>query len=83
MTRAGRQGWRPEAKRDRTKLPGAILNNACVGPEGASPRDGTSNLESSRPQAAGREVSAVRSTDFSAGIDKGAAVYEPVTWVTL
>ncbi len=67
MTRAGRQGWRPEAKRDRTKLPGAILNSACAGPEGASPMDGTSNHESSRPQAAGRKVSAVRSTDFMAG----------------
>ncbi|POZ33019.1 hypothetical protein C3709_11470 [Lelliottia aquatilis] len=42
MTRAGRQGWRPEAKRDR-------------------------DVESSRPQAAGREVSAVRSTDFMEG----------------
>ncbi len=28
-----------------TKLPGAILNNACVGPEGARPMDGPSNLE--------------------------------------
>ncbi len=43
MTRSGRQGWRPEAKRDRTKLPGAILNSACAGPVGASPMDGTSN----------------------------------------
>ncbi|MNP34804.1 hypothetical protein D3C76_1281110 [compost metagenome] len=42
MTRSGRQGWRPEAKRDR-------------------------DVESSRPQAAGQEVSAVRSTDFMAG----------------
>jgi len=42
MTRAGRHGWWPEAKRDR-------------------------DVELSRPQAGGREVSAVRSTDFVAG----------------
>ena len=42
MTRAGRQGWRPEAKRDK-------------------------DVESSRPRATDREVSAVRSTDFLTG----------------
>ncbi|MBQ4967746.1 hypothetical protein FDK33_25695, partial [Citrobacter werkmanii] len=26
-----------------TKLPGAILNSACAGPEGVSPRDGANN----------------------------------------
>ena len=31
----------------RTKMPGAFLNNACVGPEGARPRDGPSNGERS------------------------------------
>ncbi|QJT82239.1 hypothetical protein C0557_20225 [Kosakonia sp. MUSA4] len=56
-----------QANRDTTKLPGAILNSACAGPEGASPRDGTSNGELSRPQADDREVSAVRSTDFPRG----------------
>jgi hypothetical protein len=78
MTRSDRQGWRAEAKRDRTKSSGTILNNACVDPEGASPRDGTSTLESSRPQAEGREVSAVRSTDLfcgATGIDKGNVVF--------
>ncbi|CDQ13146.1 hypothetical protein KQQSB11_160041 [Klebsiella quasipneumoniae subsp. quasipneumoniae] len=48
-------------------MPGAILNSACAGPAGASPRDGTSSIELSRPQADDREVSVVRSTDFSAG----------------
>ena len=31
----------------RSKTPGAFLNNACVGPEGARPRDGPSNGERS------------------------------------
>jgi len=48
-----------------TKLPGAILNSACAGPEGTSLRDGTSNRELSRPQTSTREVSVVRSTDLS------------------
>ena len=74
-----------------TKLPGAILNSACAGPEGASPMDGTSKpspgraSKSSRPQSGTREVSAVRSTDFLAGprgLTRGARLYEPVTWVT-
>ncbi len=45
-SRTGRQDGGQRACRDRTKLPGAILNSACAGPERASPRDGTSNHES-------------------------------------
>ncbi|ROS15139.1 hypothetical protein EDF82_0214 [Raoultella sp. BIGb0399] len=44
-----RQLDRPRAceRAARTKMPGAFLNNACVGPEGARPRDGPSNGERS------------------------------------
>ena len=30
----------------KTKLPGAILDSACAGPEGVSPRDGANNPRS-------------------------------------
>ena len=30
-------------KKTKTKLPGAILDSACAGPEGVSPRDGANN----------------------------------------
>ena len=51
-------------------MPGAMLNDAAgIGPEGERPRDGPNkqDVESSRPQAQRREVSAPRSGDFLAG----------------
>ena len=52
--RPGVDSWRSQLDRPRaceraarTKMPGAFLNNACVGPEGARPRDGPSNGERS------------------------------------
>ena len=51
--RPGFDNWRSQLDRPaagraaRTKMPGAFLNNACVGPEGARPRDGPSNGERS------------------------------------
>ena len=52
--RPGFDNWRSQLDRLRaceraapTKTPGAFLNNACVGPAGARPRDGPSNGERS------------------------------------
>ncbi|SLR44250.1 Uncharacterised protein [Klebsiella pneumoniae] len=52
--RPGFDNWRSQLDRPRaceraapTKTPGAFLNNACVGPAGARPRDGPSNGERS------------------------------------
>jgi hypothetical protein len=33
-------------RKPRTKLPGAILDSTCAGPEGVSPRDGANNPRS-------------------------------------
>ena len=51
----------PVAGRDksRTKLPGAILDSACAGPEGVSPRDGASNPQSARFSLPGARVARV------------------------
>ncbi|HCQ08688.1 MAG TPA: hypothetical protein DIU03_05780, partial [Leclercia adecarboxylata] len=52
----------------RTKLPGAILNSACAGPVGVSPRDGANNP---------------RSGDFlcrEAGVARGEAASPPGTF---
>ncbi len=84
MTRSGRHGWRTEANRDRTKLPGAISNSACAGPEGASPMDGTSKPSSRMERVSRVEPAAVRHAGGersaqhrfprgAAGIDKGSA----------
>ena len=46
----GAASWTDRARSKRaapTKTPGAFLNNACVGPAGARPRDGPSNGERS------------------------------------
>ncbi len=46
----GNASWTDRARSKRaapTKTPGAFLNNACVGPAGARPRDGPSNGERS------------------------------------
>ena len=46
----GNASWTDRARSTRaapTKTPGAFLNNACVGPAGARPRDGPSNGERS------------------------------------
>ncbi len=46
----GAASWTDRARCERaapTKTPGAFLNNACVGPAGARPRDGPSNGERS------------------------------------
>ncbi|CAH3846769.1 Uncharacterised protein [Klebsiella pneumoniae] len=52
--RPGFDNWQRQLDRPRaceraapTKTPGAFLNNACVGPAGARPRDGPSNGERS------------------------------------
>ena len=65
-SRTGRQDGGQRLSRDRTKLPGAILNSACAGPERTSPRDGTSNHESRPVRQMKPEWSGPRSGRFPA-----------------
>ncbi len=72
--RPGFDNWRSQLDRPRaceraapTKTPGAFLNNACVGPAGARPRDGPSNGERSEsipPHRHIRDESLCASTGF-------------------
>ena len=61
--RPGFDNWRSQLDRLRaceraapTKTPGAFLNNACVGPAGARPRDGPSNGERSESPPPHRHI---------------------------
>ncbi len=67
----GAASWTDRARSKRaapTKTPGAFLNNACVGPAGARPRDGPSNGERSEsippPHRHIRDESLCASTGF-------------------
>ncbi len=55
----GAASWTDRARSKRaapTKTPGAFLNNACVGPAGARPRDGPSNGERSESIPSHRHI---------------------------
>ncbi len=76
-----------------TKLPRAILNSACAGPEGASPMDVTSKPSSRMERVSRVEPAAVRHAGGersaqhrfprgAAGIDKGSAAASLVPFTT-
>ena len=59
MARSGRQGWRTEVCRDRTKSSGTILNNAARWPEGRAPGMGrVTRVKPTAGSGAGGERSA-------------------------
>ena len=81
--RPGFDNWRSQLDRLRaceraapTKTPGAFLNNACVGPAGARPRDGPSNGERSESIPPHRHIlrrarTQVRAFFFACGTHRG------------